>query len=195
MTHKNGKAFGVNSGQVQGGVLGVGAIVPFAKAGVGAIATQSKANTTYGPEGLKLLAAGKSAEETMKSLTGADKDSANRQVGILPAKGAPATFTGSGCTLWAGGRTGTDYTAQGNILAGQAVGGATSTSASTTTPNPSRNSSGSSNCTGKSSAVRPPGTRSRRTGSEKDAPGLIAEGSGVLQALQLCREDVRMRGR
>jgi uncharacterized Ntn-hydrolase superfamily protein len=106
---------------VQSRVLGVGAIVPFAKAGVGAIATQSMANTTYGPEGLKLLAAGKSAEETMKALTEADKDSAKRQVGILAVKGPPVTFTGSGCLAWAGGRTGTDYTVQGNILAGQAV--------------------------------------------------------------------------
>ncbi len=106
---------------VQSRVLGVGAIVPFAKAGVGAVATQSMANTTYGPEGLKLLADGKSAEETLKTLTDADKQSVLRQVGVLGVKGAPATFTGSGCMAWAGGRTGTDYTVQGNILAGQAV--------------------------------------------------------------------------
>ena len=106
---------------VQSRVLGVGAIVPFAKAGVGAVATQAMANTAYGPEGLKLLAAGKSAEETLKSLTDADKQSAIRQAGVLGMTGPPATFTGSGCMEWAGGKTGTHYTVQGNILAGQAV--------------------------------------------------------------------------
>jgi uncharacterized Ntn-hydrolase superfamily protein len=101
--------------------LAVGSVVPWAKAGVGAIATQSLANTTYGPKGLELLAQGKSAEEVMKMLTDADKGKANRQVGILDAKGNAATFTGEKCAAWAGGKTGKHYACQGNILAGEAV--------------------------------------------------------------------------
>lgn len=106
---------------VQSKVLGVGSIVPYVKAGVGAIATQASANPTYGPEGLKLLAGGKSAEETLKTLTETDKKSAIRQAGIIAPAGKPATFTGDQCMAWAGGKTGTHYTVQGNILAGQAV--------------------------------------------------------------------------
>ncbi len=102
-------------------VIAVGAIVPWAKAGVGAIATQSLANTTYGPKGLELLAQGKSAEEVIKLLTDADKGQAQRQVGIVDARGNPANFTGSKCMAWAGGKTGKHYTCQGNILAGETV--------------------------------------------------------------------------
>jgi uncharacterized Ntn-hydrolase superfamily protein len=99
----------------------VGSVVPWAKAGVGAIATQSFANTSYGPKGLELLAAGRNAEETMKLLTDADDRKANRQVGIIDAKGNAATFTGTKCMAWAGGKTGKHYACQGNILAGEAV--------------------------------------------------------------------------
>jgi len=106
---------------VQSRFLGVGAVVPWAKAGVGAIATQSLANTTYGPEGLKLLASGVTPEEAIKQLTARDQKSAVRQVGIVNAAGKSATFTGAECNAWAGGRAGTNYAAQGNILAGEAV--------------------------------------------------------------------------
>ena len=106
---------------VQSRVLGVGAIVPFAKAGVGAIATQSMANTEYGPDGLKLLAGGKSAAEALKSLTDADPKRDIRQAGIIAAAGEAATFTGSGCMEFAGGKTGAHYAVQGNILAGAPV--------------------------------------------------------------------------
>jgi uncharacterized Ntn-hydrolase superfamily protein len=102
-------------------VLAVGAVVPWAKAGVGAIATQSFANTTYGPKGLDLLSQGKSAEEVIQLLTTPDKRKDVRQVGIVDAKGHPATFTGAKCSDWAGGKTGKHYTCQGNILAGEAV--------------------------------------------------------------------------
>lgn len=101
--------------------LAVGSVVPWAKAGVGAIATQAYANTSYGPKGLELLAAGKSAEEVVKLLTEADKGKESRQVGIIDAKGNAATFTGSRCNTWAGGKTGKHYACQGNILAGEAV--------------------------------------------------------------------------
>jgi uncharacterized Ntn-hydrolase superfamily protein len=101
--------------------LAVGAVVPWAKAGVGAIATQSFANTTYGPKGLEMLGQGKSAEEVLKTLTDADEQRDVRQVGIIDAKGQAATFTGAKCNAWAGGKTGKYYTCQGNILAGEAV--------------------------------------------------------------------------
>lgn len=101
--------------------LAVGAVVPWAKAGVGAIATQSYANTSYGPNGLDLLAKGKSAEETIKALTDDDKEKDQRQVGIIDPQGNAATFTGSQCLAWAGGKTGKHYACQGNILAGEAV--------------------------------------------------------------------------
>lgn len=106
---------------VQSRVLGVGAIVPFAKAGVGAVATQSMANTAYGPEGLKLLAAGRPAVEVLKELTAADPQKDIRQAGVIGPEGPPASFTGSACMAWAGGRVGEHYAVQGNILAGQAV--------------------------------------------------------------------------
>jgi uncharacterized Ntn-hydrolase superfamily protein len=101
--------------------LAVGAVVPWAKAGFGAIATQSHANTSYGPKGLDLLSQGKSAKEVIKLLTEEDPDKDVRQVGIIDGKGKAATFTGSKCTAWAGGKTGEHYACQGNILTGEAV--------------------------------------------------------------------------
>lgn len=103
---------------VQSKFLGVGAVVPWAKAGVGAVATQSHANTAYGPEGLEFMAAGKTAEETVRLLTEADEERDLRQVGIVDKNGNAATFTGNGCYDWAGGQTGKHYAAQGNILVG-----------------------------------------------------------------------------
>jgi uncharacterized Ntn-hydrolase superfamily protein len=96
--------------------LAVGSVVPWADPHVGAIATQSYANPRYGPDGLALLRAGRSAEETIEELTAADDDRAQRQVGIVDGEGRAATFTGDECLDWAGGRTGDGYAAQGNIL-------------------------------------------------------------------------------
>lgn len=101
--------------------LAVGHVVPWATAGVGGIATQSYANTTYGPQGLKLLQEGKTADEVIKLLTEADPQRANRQVGIVDGQGNGATFTGEKCLPWAGGQTGENYACQGNILAGPQV--------------------------------------------------------------------------
>lgn len=101
--------------------LAVGAVVPWAKAGVGAIATQAYANTTYGPEGLRLLASGLSAHEVIDSLTTRDPDRERRQVGIVDAQGNSATFTGKECIAWAGGRVGKHYACQGNILVSKAT--------------------------------------------------------------------------
>jgi uncharacterized Ntn-hydrolase superfamily protein len=101
---------------VQSKFLAVGSVVPWAEPNVGAIATQSYANPRYGPDGLALLRAGRSAEETVAELTSADEGRAERQVGIVDGSGRAATFTGEGCHDWAGGRTGAGYAAQGNIL-------------------------------------------------------------------------------
>jgi uncharacterized Ntn-hydrolase superfamily protein len=104
---------------VQSKFLAVGSVVPWAEPHVGAIATQSYANPRYGPEGLALLRDGRSAEETIEELTAADDDRALRQVGVVDGSGRAATFTGSDCHDWAGGRTGEGYAAQGNILVSQ----------------------------------------------------------------------------
>lgn len=101
---------------VQSRFLAVGAIVPWAKAGIGAIATQSRANTSYGPRGLELLASGLSAAETLTRLINEDDGWAERQVGIVGASGKPATYTGESCFPWAGERVGEHYACQGNFL-------------------------------------------------------------------------------
>jgi uncharacterized Ntn-hydrolase superfamily protein len=99
----------------------VGSVVPWAQAGVGAVATQSWANASFGPRGLELMGSGLSAEETVRRLTGEDEGREKRQVGMVDATASPASFTGSECMEWAGGRTGASYACQGNILAGPEV--------------------------------------------------------------------------
>ena len=106
---------------VQSKFFAVGSVVPWAKAGVGAIATQSFANVTYGPEGLKRLAKGQSAKATVEALTKADPNRRLRQLGIVDAKGNSASFTGSGCHDWAGHIEKSNFCAQGNILTGREV--------------------------------------------------------------------------
>jgi uncharacterized Ntn-hydrolase superfamily protein len=102
---------------VQSKFLAVGAVVPWARAGVGAIATQAFANVAYGPQGLDLLADGHAADEVMRRLVAADDGREHRQVGVVDAQGRSATHTGRDCFAWAGGRTGENFAAQGNILA------------------------------------------------------------------------------
>lgn len=94
----------------------VGAMVPWAQHGVGAIATQARVNAGFGPRGLKLLAGGKSAKETLDALLKDDDLREERQIGIVDAKGDVAAFTGSKCMDWAGDRQGDRFTVQGNIL-------------------------------------------------------------------------------
>ncbi len=106
---------------VQSKFLAVGAVVPWARAGVGAVATQAFANVAYGPDGLALLGDGSSAEEALRRLVSADDQREHRQVGIVDARGGAATHTGPQCFAWAGGRTGEGFAAQGNILAGAGV--------------------------------------------------------------------------
>src|SRR5215208_3055663 len=109
---------------VQSKFLAVGSVVPWAEPQVGAVATQSYANPRYGPDGLALLRARRSAEEAVEALTAADEGREQRQVGIVDGKGRAATFTGSECLDWAGGETGEHYAAQGNILVGRETVGA-----------------------------------------------------------------------
>ncbi len=101
---------------VQSKFLAVGSVVPWAKAGVGAVATQSWANTSYGPRGLQMMGEGVSAQEVVAKLTEEDSDRALRQVGVADARGNAAAFTGDECYAWAGHITGENYTCQGNIL-------------------------------------------------------------------------------
>jgi uncharacterized Ntn-hydrolase superfamily protein len=101
---------------VQSKFLAVGAVVPWAEAGVGAVATQSYANTSFGPDGLALMAQGISAREALSRLIAQDEGRAQRQVGLVDAQGTAATFTGDECHAWAGGCTGSYYAVQGNIL-------------------------------------------------------------------------------
>jgi len=106
---------------VQSRAFRAAAIVSYAKAGVGAIATQASANQSYGPEGLALLEEGLSPEEVVRRLTEADPGRDRRQLGIIDAQGRVAAHTGSGTSDWAGDVQGENYSAQGNILAGEAV--------------------------------------------------------------------------
>jgi uncharacterized Ntn-hydrolase superfamily protein len=104
---------------VQSKFPNVRAVVPWAKAGVGAVATQSFSELDYGTRGLALLERGASAAEALEIVKRGDPDREQRQVGIVDAKGTAATFTGSACFPWAGGRTGKGYAVQGNILVGK----------------------------------------------------------------------------
>jgi uncharacterized Ntn-hydrolase superfamily protein len=114
----DGRSWGV---AVASKFLAVGAAVPAARAGVGAIATQSYANLAYRPDGLRLLAEGHRADEVLRALTEADAERDQRQAGVVDRDGEAATFTGAGCHAWAGGVTDTGAAIQGNILTGPEV--------------------------------------------------------------------------
>ncbi len=96
--------------------LSVGSLAPYAKAGVGAIATQSWVNVDYGIKGLQLMESGLSAEEALQEVTKGDEKLSVRQVGFVDANGKSATFTGEECFDWAGGIAGENFACQGNIL-------------------------------------------------------------------------------
>ena len=91
---------------VQSKFPNVGGIVPWARAGVGAVATQSLGNTDYGEKGLALMALGASAPEALRTVLRTDARPAQRQVGMVDARGGAASWTGDSCFDWAGGRTG-----------------------------------------------------------------------------------------
>ncbi|MBB5377249.1 putative Ntn-hydrolase superfamily protein [Deinococcus metalli] len=101
--------------------LAVGALVPWARAGAGAVATQSYVNPTFGPVGLERLAAGHAAPDVSAQFQRDDPGIAQRQFGIVDAFGRSATFTGPGCHAWAGGVALPDVAIQGNILTGPEV--------------------------------------------------------------------------
>jgi uncharacterized Ntn-hydrolase superfamily protein len=106
---------------VQSKFLAAASVVSWAEAEAGAVATQAYANPRYGPEGLALLREGLVAEEVVRRLTDADDGRDHRQLGIVDREGRSATFTGTECFDWAGGRTGAGYAAQGNILVSAAT--------------------------------------------------------------------------
>jgi len=106
---------------VQSKFIAVGAVVPWAKAGVGAIATQALANTNHGPEALTRLSKGEKPSDVVLTLAEADAGRSRRQLGIVSATGESASYTGKECSSWAGGCNGPNYACQGNILAGEAV--------------------------------------------------------------------------
>lgn len=106
---------------VESRFVSVGSVVPWAEAGVGAVATQSFANTSYGPRGLALLKKGLHPRQVIQRLTEKDAMAPQRQVGVIDARGRAASFTGRECFDWAGHAVGRNYACQGNILAGEAV--------------------------------------------------------------------------
>src|SRR5213592_463519 len=106
---------------VESRFVAVGAVVPFAQAGVGAVATQSYANTTFGPKALGMMKQRVAPKDVLQRLVKADKEAARRQVGIVDARGRPASYTGKECFPWAGHLVGQHYACQGNLLAGADV--------------------------------------------------------------------------
>lgn len=106
---------------VQSRYFAVGAVVPHATAGVGAIATQARGNLLYGQQGLALLEQGRSATQVVEALVADDPLRSERQVGVVDREGRAANHTGAHCLPWAGGRTGEGYAVQGNLLAGSQV--------------------------------------------------------------------------
>ena len=115
------RANGVWGIAVQSKFISVGSVVPWATAGVGAIATQAAANVRYGPEGLRLLESGLDAAEVVRRLTRSDVGRDERQFGVVDAQGNAAAFTGPKCMEWAGHEVGDGFSCQGNILFGPAV--------------------------------------------------------------------------
>lgn len=106
---------------VQSKFVAVGAVVPWAKAKVGAVATQASANVSYGPRALDMLEGGLNSSQVVERLLSEDEDSQVRQVAVVDSKGNVAVHTGAECMEWAGHVTGEGYSCQGNILAGRAV--------------------------------------------------------------------------
>lgn len=115
---RSGSAYGI---AVASKFLAVGAAVPAAVAGAGALATQAAVNVRYRPQGLALLRTGLEPEAVVAGLVAADREHAHRQVGVVGPQGPGATFTGEECLDWAGGTAGDGYAIQGNILTGPEV--------------------------------------------------------------------------
>lgn len=101
--------------------LAVGSAVSWAKAGVGAVATQSSVNVLLGNAALELMGKGKNAKETLDELMKADAGRDIRQIGVIDKNGMTANYTGINCNPWAGAKSGKNYSCQGNLLAGPEV--------------------------------------------------------------------------
>jgi uncharacterized Ntn-hydrolase superfamily protein len=126
--HKLAHTYSIVARDPQNGDLGVavqskfpnvGGIVPWAKAGVGAVATQSLSNTAYGERGLELMAEGATAEEALRILTRNDPSLQDRQAGMVDARGDSASFSGTTTFDWSGGRVGRPDGAPGSIPGGK----------------------------------------------------------------------------
>lgn len=102
-------------------VPAVGAICPYARAGVGAVVTQARANPLFGIDGLDLLEKGYSAEKTIRALLDLDDEPERRQLLVVDSRGRSAARTGSGCDEWRGHRLGDGYAVAGNLLVGEAT--------------------------------------------------------------------------
>lgn len=106
---------------VQSKFIAVGAVVPWAQAKVGAVATQAFSNVQYGPMGLEMLREGRSAADVVRRLTEPDPRRDHRQLGVVDRNGGAASFTGKNCMNWAGHEVGDGFACQGNILFGPTV--------------------------------------------------------------------------
>ena len=115
--HKS-KEFGVG---VQTHQPSVGSVVPWVRAGVGALATQSLTNISFGPLGIEMLAAGRSAEKTLAALLAGDDNPAVRQVALVDGAGQVAAHTGENCIPFAGHKTGKYYSVQANMMSNEGV--------------------------------------------------------------------------
>ena len=99
----------------------VGSAVPFAEPGVGAVATQSLVEISFGPRGLELLREGVAAADAVEQLIGSDSMPPVRQLGVLPVEGESAGFTGEACVPYASDATGVDCRCQANMMASEGV--------------------------------------------------------------------------
>jgi len=106
---------------VESRFVAVGSVVPFAVAGVGAVATQSFANTSFGPKALRMARRGLAPKDVLRALTARDRQASERQVGLVDARGRAAAYTGKACFEWAGHVVGRHFAVQGNILASEDV--------------------------------------------------------------------------
>jgi uncharacterized Ntn-hydrolase superfamily protein len=106
---------------VQSKYFAVGSVVPWVRAGVGAVATQAAGVAIYGSRALEELERGVTPDEALEHVLAGDENRETRQLGVVTADGRPAAFTGAECLEWAGHRLGDGYAVQGNILAGEPV--------------------------------------------------------------------------
>jgi uncharacterized Ntn-hydrolase superfamily protein len=106
---------------VESKYFGVGSVVPWAKAGVGAVATQARGKVSFGPDGLRLMEAGKSPADALHEVLAADPHATERQVAFIDSQGRTAAYTGAECLAFAGHHEGKNYSVQGNLLAGEGV--------------------------------------------------------------------------